>query len=45
MLGMMPVTLIFAVSALTLVVVSLMTAPPSPAIVERFMIPKKEPTR
>jgi SSS family solute:Na+ symporter len=38
--GMMPVALMFAVSAITLVGVSLMTKPPSGATVERFFITK-----
>jgi solute:Na+ symporter, SSS family len=34
--GMMPVALIFAASVLTLVVVSLMTRPPSRATINKF---------
>jgi len=36
--GMMPVTWMFAVSAVTLVVVSLATKPPAPATVDRFFL-------
>ena len=35
--GMMPVTLMFVVTAITLVVVSLLTKPPAPEVVSRFM--------
>ena len=38
--GMMPVTVIFAASALTLVGVSLVTQPPPAAVVQRFIIPR-----
>lgn len=34
--GMMPVTLIFAASAITIVVVSLLTQPPSPKTIDKF---------
>ena len=37
--GMMPVTLMFAVSAVTLVTVSLLTKPPAQSTVEKFFIP------
>ncbi len=37
-LGMMPVTIIFAVSAVVLVAVSLVTSPPPAAHVDRFMV-------
>lgn len=40
--GMMPVTVIFATSALALVAVSLVTRPPAAHVVERFMIPARE---
>jgi SSS family solute:Na+ symporter len=43
--GMMPVTIIFAASAATLVVVSLMTQPPSPETVDRFFPTRSEPRR
>jgi len=39
-MGMMPVTFIFAASALALVAVSLVTTPPPKEVVERFMIPR-----
>lgn len=39
--GLMPVTVIFAASALALAVVSLLTTPPPAAVVERFMIPSR----
>ena len=41
--GMMPVTVIFAASALALVLVSLVTSPPPAAVVERFMVPRSHP--
>ena len=38
--GMMPVAIVFACSAASMVVVSLLTSPPPAAHVERFMIPR-----
>ena len=43
--GLMPVAIVFAASALALVVVSLATSPPPAAHVERFMIPRSSLTR
>lgn len=40
--GMMPVALIFAASAVTLYAVSLVTRPPAAAIVDRYVISRKE---
>ena len=40
-LGMMPVTISFAASAVALVVVSLLTTPPPAAHVDQFMIPRR----
>lgn len=42
--GMMPVTLMFVVSAVTLVVVSLLTRPPAQSTVEKFFIPNSRST-
>jgi len=43
--GMMPVTIIFAASAATLVAVSLMTEPPSPEAVDRYFPTRSDPRR
>jgi hypothetical protein len=41
LLGMMPVTFIFAASAVTLVVVSLVTKPMPQSVVDRFIPPSR----
>ena len=40
--GMMPVTIMFAASTLTLILVSLLTSPPPKAVVDRFFISTKD---